>query len=160
MSNGDQLPLYTATQLPVLFSDDASCKFIALKIKSEEDNTALHAIYIEQQSQPIEFPFGALITVTEWEGKSEREEFFIEAESVELLMEKLQRFDEVNSFVFLQVPNSVTIDTVTMQPQQLFCLLFPELGGFNSDAPEEIRFGLKNSSVALLHRLESSKSNI
>ena len=157
MSNGDQLPIYSASQLLALFTSDPSCKIIALKINQEADNTALHAIYIEPQSQGGDFPFDALVTVTEWDGKSDREEFFIEATSVELLMEKLQRFDEINNFIFVQVPNSLTIDSVSVQPQELFCLLFPELGIFDENASEADLSTLKASSLALLHRLENIK---
>lgn len=154
MSNGDQLVISSAAQLPELFKGDASCKFIALKVKQEPQNTALHAIYIEKQTKSEALPFCALITVTEWEDESDREEFFIEAENTEQLMEKLQRFDEINSFIFLKVPQSLTIDTVTLAPQALFCKLFPELGLFNPAATEEVLFGLKHSSIALLKRLE------
>ncbi|WP_022942967.1 hypothetical protein [Psychromonas hadalis] len=154
MSNSDPLVLYSAIQLPELFSADVDCKFIALKVKQEAQNTALHAIYIEKQTQADNMPFCALITVTEWEGKSEREEFFIEAENAEQLMEKLERFDEIHRFIFLKVNRSLKIDTVTMAPQAILCTLFPELGLFNPDAPEEVLFGLKNSSLALLNRLE------
>lgn len=156
MSNGDQLALYSALQLPKLLMFDLSCKFIALKVKQEAKNTALHAIYIENQAESAKFPFCALITVTEWEGKTEREEFFIEAENVEQLMEKLQRFDEINNFIFLQVAKSLTIDTVTLPPQDLFCKLFPELGVFNNQASETLLLDLKNSSLALLKRLENT----
>lgn len=154
MSNGDPLALYSAIQLPELFSADVNCKFIALKVKQEAQNTALHAIYIEKQPQAESMPFCALITVTEWDGKSEREEFFIEAENAEQLMEKLERFDEINCFIFLKVDPSLKIDTVTMAPQAIFCTLFTSLGVFNPDAPKEELFGLKNSSLALLNRLE------
>ena len=92
MSNGDQLPLYSALQLPKLFMLDENSKFIALKVKQEAENTALHAIYIEKQGQADNFPFCALVTVTEWQGKSEKEEFFIEAENVEQLLEIIRAF--------------------------------------------------------------------
>jgi len=155
MSNGDQLPLYSAVQLPELLRQDSNRKFIALKVKREAQNTALHAIYIEKQQQSDLFPFCALITVTEWDEKTEKEEFFIEAENIEQLMEKLERFDEIHSFVFLLVPSSLGIETVTMQPQEIFCTLFPELGKFNVQATEEVKFGLKNSTLALLNRLDN-----
>ena len=154
MSNGDQLPLYSAVHLPELFKQDSSRKFIALKVKQEAKNTALHAIYIEKQPKSDLFPFCALITVTEWDEKTEKEEFFIEAENVEQLMEKLERFDEIHNFIFLLVPSYLGIETVTMQPQQIFCTLFPELGELNEQATEEVKFGFKNSALALLNRLE------
>lgn len=155
MLNGDQSVLYSALQLPALFQADESCKFIALKVKLEANNTALHVIYIEKQVGDL--PFCALVTVTEWDGNSDREEFFIEAENAEQLIEKLQRFDEINNFIFVQAPNTLTIDTVNMKPQAMFCTLFPELGRYNPDASKEVLFGLKNSSLALLNRLESSE---
>jgi hypothetical protein len=155
MSNGDQLPLYSAVQLPELFSLDSNSKFIAIKVKQEVQNTALHAIYIEKQKHSEMFPFCALVTVTEWQGNSEKEEFFIEAENAEQLLEKLERFDEINSFIFLQVPSTLGIETVTMEPQAVFCTLFPELGKFNKRADTEVLFSLKNSSLALLKSLES-----
>lgn len=154
MSNRDPLPLYSASQLPRLFTLDASCKFIALKVNLEAQNTALHAIYIEKQQHVDDLTFCALVTVTEWDGKMDKEEFFIEAESMELLLEKLQRFDETNSFIFIQVASSVTIDTLAMSPQEMLCTLFPELGSFNKDLSEEMRLALKNSSLVLLGRLE------
>lgn len=154
MSNGDQLPLYSASQLATSLTQYPSCKFVALKIKLEGQNTALHAIYIEQQAQPSDFPFVALVTVTEWDGKSEREEFFIEAESAALLMEKLQRFDEINNFVFIQAPCSSSIEMVTMQPQALCCRLFPELGKFDKTASEKALASLKSSTLIFLHELE------
>ena len=153
MSNGDQLPLYSATQLPALLTLEASPKFIALKVKQEGHNTALHAIYIGKQEEA--FPFFAFITVTEWDGKTDREEFFIEAENPDQLMEKLERFDEIHLFTFLQLPSSFTMEAVSMPPQELFCKLFPGLGVYRKDTADEARFGLKQSSVALLHRLES-----
>jgi len=156
MSNSDPLRLYSASQLPHLFMLDASCKFIALKIKLEAQNTALHAIYIEKQQQDNSLPFGALVTVTEWDGKVEKEEFFIEAESVDLLLQKLQRFDEINKFVLIEAPDSFTIESLSTSPQAIFCHLFSELGEFNPKASEEVLFGLKHSSLALLHRLEIS----
>lgn len=155
MSNGDQLALYSAVQLPKLFSLDSNSKFIAMKVKQEAQNTALHAIYIEKQEQSDMFPFGALVTVTEWQSKSEKEEFFIEAENAEQLLEKLERFDEINSFIFLQVPSSMGIETVTMEPQAIFCKLFPELGEFNKSASEDMLFELKKRSLALLKGLET-----
>ena len=154
MSNGDHLPLYSASQLSASLTLDSSCKFVALKIKREGQNTALHAIYIEQQAQPSDFPFVALVTVTEWDGKSEREEFFIEAESAELLMEKLQRFDEINNFVFIEAPSSSNIDMVTMQPQALCCMLFPELGTFDKAALEDALASLKSRTLIFLRELE------
>ncbi|MCP5077119.1 MAG: hypothetical protein GY951_03570 [Psychromonas sp.] len=156
MSNGDQLPLSSAVQLPKLFKQDSSRKFIALKVKQEAQNTALHAIYIAKQPQSDLFPFCALITVTEWDEKIEKEEFFIEAENIEQLMEKLERFDEIHDFLFLQIPSTLSIETVTMQPQAILCTLFSELGEFNEFATEEVKFGLKHSSLALLSRLESN----
>jgi hypothetical protein len=157
MSNGDQLRLYSAVQLPEQFSIDSNSKFIALKVKQETQNTALHAIYIEKQTSVDNFPFCALVTVTEWQGKSEKEEFFIEAENVEQLLEKLEQFDEVHNFIFLQVPSSLGIETVTMEAQAMFCKLFPELGTFDQTASEEVLSDFKNSSLALLKRLENQK---
>lgn len=157
MSNGDHPALYSAVQLPELFTLDSSCKFIALKVKQEAKNTALHAIYIEKQAESEIFPFCALITVTEWDGKTEREEFFIEAENIEQLMEKLERFDEINHFIFLQVPNSFVIDSVTLQPQAIFCTLFPELGELNEQSSETALLDLKQSSLALLKSLEDKR---
>lgn len=158
MSNGDQLALYSVLQLPSLFRLDASCKFLALKIKQEGKNTALHAVYIAKSHQDAGLEFCALVTVTEWDGKTEKEEFFIEAENVELLLEKLQRFDEINRFIFIQAPDLVTIDTLSLAPQNIFCTLFPELGVFKKNASEEVLASLKSSSLALLRRLDSSNS--
>ena len=158
MSKGDQIALYSAQQLPEFFKLDASSKFIALKVKQEAQNTALHAIYIEKQTESEAFPFCALITVTEWDGKTEREEFFIEAENIEQLMEKLERFDEIHHFIFLKVTNLFVIDTMTLQPQEIFCTLFPGLGAFNASASEEVALGLKTSSLALLKCLEDKAS--
>lgn len=158
MPNGDQLPLSSASQLPRSLALDPSCKFIALKINREGANTALHAIYIERQAQLTDLPFVALVTLTEWDGKSEREEFFIEAESTNLLMQKLQRFDEINRFVFIQLPNAATIELLAMQPQQLLCALFPELGSFDNNASDEFLLSLKNSSITLLKRLGANQN--
>jgi hypothetical protein len=158
MSNGDQLPLYSAVQLPELFSIDSNSKFIALKVKQESQNTALHAIYIEKQAQVDTLPFCALVTVTEWQGKSDKEEFFIEAENADQLLEKLERFDEIHNFIFLQVPSSLGLETVTMEPQVMFCKLFPELGSLDQNASEEVLSDFKNSSLALLKRLEDQKA--
>lgn len=154
MSNSDQLPLCSAMQLPELFARDASSKFIALKVKQEGANTALHAIYIGKQDEAEALPFCALVTVTEWDGKTDREEFFIEAENSEQLMEKLERLDEIHYFTFLQVPSAFNIETVSLMPQEMFCLLFPELGAYHKEASTEVLFGLKQSSIALLNRLE------
>ncbi|GLS90641.1 hypothetical protein GCM10007916_17080 [Psychromonas marina] len=157
MSNGDQLPLSSASQLLASLTLDSSCKFIALKINREGLNTALHAIYIETQTQPFDLPFVALVTVAEWDGKCAREEFFIEAESATLLMQKLQRFDEINRFAFMQLPHTATIDLMAMQPQALCCLLLPELGLFNKNASDEELRTLKNNAITLLNRLASTE---
>ncbi len=157
MSNGDHLTLYSAMSLPERFILDSRSKFIALKVKHEAQNTALHAIYIEKQIESEIFPFCALITVTEWDGKTEREEFFIEAENIEQLMEKLQRFDEINNFIFLQVADSFVIDSVTQQPQVIFCSLFPELGELEKQSSQAVLLDLKNRSLALLKRLEDKR---
>jgi len=156
MLNGDPLALYSVSQLPNLFRLDASCKFLALKINQEGENTALHAVYIEKSQQGNELMCCALVTVTEWDEKVEREEFFIEAENVDLLLEKLQRFDEIDHFVFVQVSHLVTIDTLSLPPQKIFCILFPELGSFKEGASKDELLRLKNSSLALLSRLENS----
>ena len=155
MSNGDQLALYTVAQLPELFKRDLKSKFIALKVKQEAQNTGLHAIYIAQQVESDVFPFCALVTVTEWQGKSAKEEFFIEAENVEQLLEKLERFDEIHLFSVLQIPSSLGIETVTMEPQAVLCTLFPGLGEFNKEASEEELLAQKDRSLALLTTLEN-----
>lgn len=152
MSNFNQEYVYCVAQLPALFTLDASCRIIALKVKLEAENTALHVIYIENKIQDNSCDFYALVTVTEWDGKTDKEEFFIEADSLLSLLEKLQRFDEINSFIFIKAPPAITIDSLTMPPQEMLCSLFPELGAFNKTATEEVLFGLKNSSLALLNR--------
>tara|TARA_R110001583_G_scaffold7720_9_gene37953 strand:- start:40678 stop:41145 length:468 start_codon:yes stop_codon:yes gene_type:complete len=154
MLNVDQLPLYSVASLPELFLLDSQSKFLALKVKPEAQYTVLHAIYIEKQLQSDTCVYCALVTVTEWQGKSEKEEFFLEADNAEQLLEKLQRFDEIDNFIFMQIPHSLNMEIVTMQPQAILCLLFPELGKYDQSASKEALLSLKNQSLALLKRLE------
>ncbi|MCG6200079.1 hypothetical protein [Psychromonas antarctica] len=154
MRNSEQLSLYFANQLPTLLIAHPTFKFIGLKIKQEDSQSALHSIYIEKENISDELPFRSLVTVAEWDGKSEEEEFFLEALTAERLMEKLQHFDAIGSFVFFKIPSSVTMDTVHMYPQAMFCKLFPELGEFNRHASAEKLLALKEQSVALLTGLE------
>lgn len=159
MENSEELDLYFSTQLPALLIEHPSFKFIGLKINHEENKTALHSIYIEKESSE-QLPFRALITVSEWDDKSDKEEFFIEALTAEQLIEKLQRFDEIGSFVFFKTPSSVTMDSVCICPQDLFCQLFPELGKFNPYVPAEELLELKARSVDLLASLEMRLKNL
>ncbi len=154
MKNSDQLSLYFAEQLPTLLIAHPTFKFIGLKIIQEENQTALHSIYIEKEDVSDELPFRALITIAEWNNKSEEEEFFLEALTAERLIEKLQRFENIGSFVFFKIPRSVTMDTVNMYPQPMFCKLFPELGEFGRDASEQELQMLEEKSVTLLTGLE------
>lgn len=155
MKNSEQLSLYTAGQLPALLIAHPTFKFIGLKITKEETKSVLHSIYIEKEDVSDELPFRALVTVAEWLGESEEEEFFLEALSAERLIEKLQSFDEISSFVFFKIPKSVTMDTVNMYPQPMFCKLFPELGEFEADFSDDQLAALKEKSIALLTRLET-----
>jgi len=150
MRNSAQLSLYFAEQLPTLLIAHPTFKFIGLKINREDKQTVLHSIYIEKEDVSDELPFRALITVAEWNGKSDEEEFFLEALTAERLIEKLQHFDEVSSFVFFKIPRSVTMDSVNMYPQPMFCKLFPELGEFDPDALPEELLQLEESSISLL----------
>jgi hypothetical protein len=153
MRNSEQLALYFAEQLPTLLIAHPSFKFIGLKINREDKLTVLHSIYIEKEDVSDELPFRALLTVAEWNGKSEEEEFFLEALTAERLIEKMHRFDEIGSFVFFKIPRSVTMDIVNMYPQPMFCKLFPELGEFDPNASAAELLKLEESSVALLTRL-------
>lgn len=160
MRNSEQLSLYFAEQLPTLFIAHPSFKFIGLKIKKEDQQKALHSIYIEKENVSDELPFRALVTVAEWNGKSEEEEFFLEALTAERLIEKLHRFDDIGSFVFFKLPKSVTMDTVNMYPQPMFCKLFPELGEFDSSASPEMLLKLEEKSIALLASLETRLNEV
>ncbi|MFT6985157.1 MAG: hypothetical protein ACJAT7_000965 [Psychromonas sp.] len=160
MSNSEELSLYFSNQLPALLIAHPSFKFMGLKLNQEDDRMALHSIYIEKAKDSDQLPFRALITVAEWSGESDKEEFFLEALTAERLIEKLQRFDEIGSFVFFKTPNSVTMDTINTYPQVLFCKLFPELGEFNPYAPAEPLQQLKARSVDLLASLEMRLKNL
>ncbi len=156
MDSSEQLALYFAQQLPGLLTKNADSQFIGLKINIEAaaqtTHCALHAIYIEQQHAQQQLPFHALVTVAEWDGKSDEEEFFLEALTADKLIEQLQRFDEINRFVFFAIPESVTIDVVNMLPQAMFCKLFPQLLSMkNADVQQE---QLKIASWQLLKNLE------
>lgn len=153
MRNSKQLSLYFAEQLPTLLIAHPTFKFIGLKINREDKQTVLHSIYIEKEDVSDELPFRALLTVAQWDGKNDEEEFFLEALTAERLIEKLQHFDEVGSFVFFKIPRSVTMDTVNMYPQPMFCKLFPELGEFDPDALPEALLKLEERSVSLLAKL-------
>lgn len=154
MRNSEQLSLYFADQLPSLLIAHPSFKFIGLKINQDDQQSVLHSIYLEKEDVSDELPFRALLTIIEWNAKNGEEEFFLEALTAERLIEKLHRFDEINAFVFFKIPSSVTMDTVNMYPQAMFCKLFPELGEFNPDAtPDELSL-LEERSLALLNRLQ------
>ena len=155
MRNSEQLSLYLAQQLPALLIAHPTFKFIGLRINQEEEQTALHSIYLEKEDVSDELPFRALVTVAEWNGKSEEEEFFLEALTAERLIEKLNSFDEIDSFLFFKIPSSVTMDTVNMYPQPMFCKLFPELGEFDAQASAEQLAQLQAASVTLLADLQS-----
>lgn len=155
MRNSEQLSLYFAEQLPTLLIAHPTFKFIGLRINKEESKTVLHSIYIEKENVSDELPFRALITVAEWNGKGEEEEFFLEALTAERLMEKLQNFDKVGSFVFFKIPKSVTMDTVNMYPQPMFCKLFPELGEYDPQANDSELLEQKGKSIVLLERLSA-----
>ncbi len=159
MRNSEQLSLYFADQLPTLLIAHPTFKFIGLKINQEENQKALHSIYIEKEDVSDELPFRALVTVAEWNGKSEEEEFFLEALTAERLIEKLHHFDDIGSFVFFKIPSSVTMDTVNMYPQPMFCKLFPELGEFDSKVSADQLLKLEEKSVALLAMLEERLKN-
>jgi len=151
MRSSEKLALYFAEQLPSLLIAHPTFKFIGLKINEEDSQTALHSIYIEKEDISDELPFRALLTVAEWDGKSDEEEFFLEALTAERLIEKLHRFDEIGSFLFFKIPKSVTMDTVHMYPQPMLCKLFPELGEYSADAEQQ---KLKARSIALLSCLQ------
>lgn len=153
MKNSEQLSLYFAKQLPALLSAHPMFKFIGLKIQETSEQIALHSIYIEKDKSVEEFPFRALVRVAEWDGKSEEEEFFLEALTAECLLDKLQCFDKAGSFVFFKTPESADIGTVNMPPQPMFCSLFQELGEFDENASIEQATALKEKSIALLNQL-------
>ena len=159
MRNSEQLSLYFADQLPTLLIAHPTFKFIGLKINQENKQTALHSIYIEKEDVSDELPFRALVTVAEWNAKSDEEEFFLEALTAERLIEKLHHFDEIGSFVFFKIPGAVTMDTINMYPQPMFCKLFPELGEFDSNASADELLKLEEKSVSLLTRLEERLKN-
>lgn len=159
MRASEKLSLYFAEQLPHLLIAHPTFKFIGLKIDQENQQTVLHSIYIEKEDVSDELPFRALVTVAEWNGKSDEEEFFLEALTAERLVEKLHRFDDIGSFVFFKIPRSITMDTVNMYPQPMFCKLFPELGLFAGDAPQQQLQQLQEKSVALLATLEKRLHN-
>ena len=159
MRKSEQLSLYFAQQLPSLLIAHPTFKFIGLKIDQENQQTAVHSIYIEKEDVSDELPFRALVTVAEWNAKSDEEEFFLEALTAERLVEKLQHFDDIGSFVFFKIPRSITMDTVNMYPQPMFCKLFPELGLFNNDASQQQLRELQEKSIALLATLEKRLHN-
>jgi hypothetical protein len=159
MKSSAQLSLYFAEQLPTLLIAHPKFKFIGLKVAQEEAQTVLHTIYIEREDVSDELPFRALITVAEWHGKSEEEEFFLEALTAERLLEKLQHFADVEDFVFFKVPRSVTMDTANMYPQLMFCKLFPELGVFDDKASAEQLRDLEQRSISLLTGLTERLSH-
>jgi len=154
MRKSEDLSLYLASQLPTLLIAHPTFKFIGLQINKENDKTALHSIYLEKENVSEELPFRALVTVAEWDGEGEEEEYFLEALTAERLVEKLQSFDEISSFVFFKIPKSITMDTVNMYPQPMFCKLFPELGEFNRYASATELATLKVTSFALLEKLD------
>ena len=159
MRNSDQLSLYFAQQLPTLLIAHPAFKFIGLKIVQENSQSVLHSIYIEKEDVSDEMPFRALVTVAEWDGKGDEEEYFLEALTAERLIEKLQGFEDTGSYVFFKIPTSVTMDTVNMYPQPMFCKLFPELGEFEQDATAEQLEKFKEKSVLLLTALEHRLKN-
>ena len=91
--------------------------------------------------------------------RGEEQEFFIEALTAERLVEKLQHFDDIGSYVFFKIPTSVTMDTVNMYPQPMFCKLFPELGEIEHEINAEQLAKLKEKSVLLLKALENRLNN-
>ncbi|HIP81254.1 MAG TPA: hypothetical protein EYH16_02440 [Leucothrix mucor] len=154
MRKSEDLSLYLASQLSTLLIAHPTFKFIGLRINKEGNKTSLHSIYLEKENVSEELPFRALVTVAEWDGECE-EEFFLEALTAERLVEKLQSFDEISSFVFFKIPKSITMDTVNMYPQPMFCKLFPELGEFNQYALASELIPLKAASIALLEKLDT-----
>ena len=154
MRKSQDLSLYLSTQLPTLLIAHPTFKFIGLKLKQESKKNVLHSIYIEKEDVSDELPFRALVTVAEWNGDSEEEEFFLEALTADRLISKLQSFDEINSFVFFKIPGSVTMDVVQMYPQPMFCKLFPELGEFDAHLSADQNSALEIESTQLLHSLE------
>ena len=159
MKTSAQLSLYFADQLPALLIAHPTFKFIGLNIDKQDKQTILHSIYIEKEDVSDELPFRALVTIAEWNAQSEEEEFFLEALTAERLIEKLQRFDEIGSFVFFKIPKSVTMDTVNMYPQPMFCKLFPELGEFNANLASEQKYQLEEKSITLLTGLDRRLKN-
>ena len=159
MRKSEQLSLYFAQQLPSLLIAHPTFKFIGLKIAQEEQQSVLHSIYIEKEDVSDELPFRALVTVAEWNAKSDEEEFFLEALTAERLVEKLHHFDDIGSFVFFKIPRSITMDTVNMYPQPMFCKLFPELGIFDNEASQQKLLQLQEKSIALLATLEKRLHN-
>lgn len=154
MRKSQDLSLYLSEQLPTLLIAHPTFKFIGLKLKQESDKTVLHSIYIEKEDVSDELPFRALVTVAQWNGEGEEEEFFLEALTAERLVAKLQSFDEISSFVFFKIPSSVSMDVVQMYPQPMFCKLFPELGEFDGYASAEQNKALEVTSTQLLTTLE------
>ena len=154
MRKSQDLSLYLSEQLPTLLIAHPTFKFIGLKLKQESDKTVLHSIYIEKEDVSDELPFRALVTVAQWNGEGEEEEFFLEALTAERLVAKLQSFDEISSFVFFKIPSSVSMDVVQMYPQPMFCKLFPELGEFDGYASAEQNKALEVKSTQLLNTLE------
>jgi len=154
MRKSEQLSLYFAAQLPSLLIAHPTFKFIGLKIDQEDQQTVLHSIYIEKEDVSDELPFRALVTVAEWNAKRDEEEFFLEALTAERLVEKLHHFDDIGCFVFFKIPRSITMDTVNMYPQPMFCKFFPELGLFDNEASQQQLQQLQEKSVALLATLE------
>ena len=153
MRKSQDLSLYLSAQLPTLLIAHPTFKFIGLKLEQETDRNVLHSIYIEKEDVSDELPFRALVTVAEWNGKGEEEEFFLEALTAERLIAKLQSFDEINSFVFFKIPTSVSMDVVQMYPQPMFCKLFPELGEFDGYATADQNKILETQSVQVLNDL-------
>ncbi|MCK5818337.1 MAG: hypothetical protein KAH18_03605 [Psychromonas sp.] len=153
MKKSQDLSLYLSVQLPTLLIAHPTFKFIGLKLNQEVDKNVLHSIYLEKEDVSEEFPFRALITIAEWNGNGEEEEFFLDALTAERLIEKLQSFDEISSFVFFKIPSSITMDTIQMYPLQMFCKLFPELGAFDKYASAEQLKMLEQQSLQLLNTL-------
>ena len=154
MRKSQDLSLYLSDQLPTLLIAHPTFKFIGLKLKQEDDKKVLHSIYIEKEDVSDELPFRALVTVVEWNGNGEEEEFFLEALTADRLIAKLQSFDEICSFVFFKIPSSITMDVVQMYPQPMFCKLFPELGEFDGYASAEQKKSLELKSTELLAVLD------
>ena len=155
MRESKNLSLYLANQLPTLLIAHPTFKFIGLRLAKTEEKLALHSIYIEKENVSEELPFRALVTVIDWDGKAEEEEFFLEALSADRLIEKLQSFDDISAFVFFKIPKSITMDTVNMYPLPMFCKLFPELGEFNRyGSPAELS-ALKEAAITVYEKLDA-----